>query len=51
MYVCAQVNPDPTLYNPADPVSGFSAIPRNMTGIATKMAAAGYKTHGFGKWE
>ena len=30
-----------TLVNPADPVSGFAGIPRNMTGIAEKMAAAG----------
>jgi hypothetical protein len=27
--------------NPDDPVSGFAGIPRNMTGIATKLAAAG----------
>ena len=30
-----------TLVNSADPVSGFAGIPRNMTGIAEKMAAAG----------
>jgi arylsulfatase A-like enzyme len=50
-YHVNNINPDPTLHNPADPVSGFSAIPRNMTGIATKMAAGGYKTHAFGKWD
>jgi len=50
-YHVNNINPDPTLYNPNDPVSGFSAIPRNMTGMATKMAAAGYKTHAFGKWD
>lgn len=36
---------EPTVYNPQDPVSGFAAIPRNMTGIGTKMAAGGYRTH------
>ena len=36
------LNAAPDISNPADPVSGFAAIPRNMTGIATKMAAAGY---------
>merc|ERR1719345_688972 len=41
----------PEISNPADPVSGFAAIPRNMTGIATKLAAAGYKTAFFGKWD
>ena len=28
----------------------FQGIPRNMTGIATKMRAAGYATHMAGKW-
>ena len=28
----------------------MAAMPRNMTGMAMKMAAAGYKTHMFGKW-
>ena len=37
-------------YNPDDPVSGFAGIPRNMTGIATKLKAAGYATHQVGKW-
>lgn len=37
--------------NRSDPISGFAGIPRNMTGIATKMAAAGYKTSFFGKWD
>eukprot|EP01043_Picozoa_sp_COSAG02_P039618 COSAG02_NODE_3143_length_7292_cov_20.803698_4_plen_148_part_00 len=27
--------------NPADPVSGYAGVPRNMTGMATKLAAAG----------
>ena len=43
------VNMAPSVANPADPVSGFAGVPRNMTGIATKMAAAGYKTAAFGK--
>jgi hypothetical protein len=30
--------------NPEDPVSGFAGIPKNMTGMATKLAAAGYAT-------
>jgi len=37
--------------NPKDPVSGFSAIPRNMTGIATKLRSGGYRTHMVGKWD
>ena len=37
------INAAPDIYNPADPVSGFAAIPRNMTGIGTKLSAAGYK--------
>jgi len=45
------LNLEPTYYNPADPVSGFSAVPRNMTGIATKLKQAGYATHMFGKWD
>ncbi len=36
--------------NPADPVGGFQGIPRNMTGIATKLTGAGYSTHFAGKW-
>ena len=35
--------------NPADPISGFSGIPRNMTGIAEKLASAGYSTVAAGK--
>ena len=35
------------LKNPDNPSCG---IPRNMTGIATKMKQAGYNTHIVGKW-
>eukprot|EP00912_Choanoflagellata_sp_UC4_P000242 UC4_evm2s153 len=38
-------------WNPKDPVSGFSAIPRNMTGLAHVMKAGGYATHQVGKWD
>ena len=38
-------------WNPKNNVSGFSAIPRNMTGMATHMQAGGYKTHQVGKWD
>eukprot|EP01047_Picozoa_sp_COSAG01_P009286 COSAG01_NODE_379_length_17872_cov_8.030102_17_plen_130_part_00 len=34
-------NLDPLNYNPADPVSGMSAVPRNMTGVAEVMKRAG----------
>ena len=30
-------NISPDYYKPDDPVSGYSAIPRNMTGLATKL--------------
>ena len=43
------LNAAPNIANRSDPVSGFAAIPRNMTGIATKLAAAGYKTASYGK--
>jgi len=45
------LNLSPNFHNPADPVSGFAAIPRNMTGIATKLKQAGYSTHMVGKWD
>ena len=37
--------------NLADPISGMSGIPRDMTGIATKLKSAGYATHMVGKWD
>jgi arylsulfatase B len=39
-----------TLYNPADPVSGYAGIPRNMTCVGNKMTEAGYFTGQAGKW-
>lgn len=38
------------LHNPADPVSGYTGIPRNMTTLGTKMKQGGYATHVVGKW-
>ena len=35
----------------SSPCDSNGAIPRNMTGIATKLSAAGYLTHSFGKWD
>lgn len=43
------LNDDEAVWNPADPVSGFAAVPRNMTGIASKLKQAGYSTALFGK--
>jgi len=37
--------------NPADPVSGWSAMPVNMTGLGEIMARGGYATHYYGKWD
>jgi arylsulfatase I/J len=45
------VNTGVTFSNPDDPMSGFAGIPRNMTGMATKMREAGYQTHAIGKWD
>ena len=44
-------NTNEIAYNPKDPVSGFDGIPRNMTGIGTKMKEGGYATHMVGKWD
>ena len=43
------LNAGPEIYNPEDPVSGMAGIPRNVTGMAMKMSAAGYVTHMFGE--
>eukprot|EP00933_Yihiella_yeosuensis_P046980 TRINITY_DN425_c0_g1_i4.p1 TRINITY_DN425_c0_g1~~TRINITY_DN425_c0_g1_i4.p1 ORF type:complete len:543 (+),score=97.31 TRINITY_DN425_c0_g1_i4:52-1629(+) len=45
------VNTGVTVQNSEDPVSGYSAIPRNMTGMAQKLRAGGYRTHSVGKWD
>ncbi|XP_065191775.1 arylsulfatase B-like [Sycon ciliatum] len=45
------LNDPPNVYNPNDTVSGYAAIPRNMTGMAAKLKAAGYATHQVGKWD
>ena len=45
------VNADMNVVNPNDTVVGFAGIPRNMTGIASKMKEAGYATHMAGKWD
>jgi len=50
-YHVNNLNLAPDVSNPKDPVSGFAAIPRNMTGIATKLSSVGYRTHMFGKWD
>eukprot|EP01062_Namystynia_karyoxenos_P003461 TRINITY_DN11238_c0_g1_i1.p1 TRINITY_DN11238_c0_g1~~TRINITY_DN11238_c0_g1_i1.p1 ORF type:complete len:597 (+),score=113.64 TRINITY_DN11238_c0_g1_i1:70-1791(+) len=45
------VNTKETYRNPDDPVSGWSAMPRNMTGLGEVMARGGYHTHFYGKWD
>ena len=45
------MNLNPNFYNPEDPVSGFSAIPRNMTGLAEMMKRGNYRTVFAGKWD
>ena len=45
------INTGVLVHNPVDPVSGFQGIPRNMTGVAEKMHAAGYRTAMTGKWD
>jgi arylsulfatase I/J len=44
------LNSDLAAVNSADPVSGFAGIPRNMTALPSKLAAAGYTTIQSGKW-
>ena len=44
-------NDDMSLYNPNEPTTGgYQGIPRNMTGIGSKLSDAGYATHFYGKW-
>lgn len=45
------LNADMSSWNPADPVSGFAGVPRNMTGISAVMREGGYATHMVGKWD
>mmetsp|Transcript_32284 Transcript_32284/g.89174 ORF Transcript_32284/g.89174 Transcript_32284/m.89174 type:complete len:715 (+) Transcript_32284:50-2194(+) len=40
-----------TYMNKDDPISGFAGVPRNMTGMAEKLQALGYRTHMVGKWD
>mmetsp|Transcript_16486 Transcript_16486/g.32008 ORF Transcript_16486/g.32008 Transcript_16486/m.32008 type:complete len:589 (+) Transcript_16486:306-2072(+) len=44
-------NVGPESFNPEDTMSGFAGIPRNMTGMATRLLEAGYRTHMVGKWD
>eukprot|EP01047_Picozoa_sp_COSAG01_P087445 COSAG01_NODE_20130_length_969_cov_1.718391_1_plen_165_part_01 len=44
------MNIDPTNHNPDNPIGGFSALARNITGMATVMKSAGYMTAFAGKW-
>lgn len=45
------LNEEPSVSNRTDPESGYAGISRSMTGIAEKLAAAGYATAAFGKWD
>jgi arylsulfatase I/J len=45
------VNTKETYNNPKDRVSGWSAMPVNMTGLGEVMLKAGYSTHYYGKWD
>lgn len=45
------VNAEPECHNPADVVSGYAGIPRNMTTIASLLQARGYATYMSGKWD
>jgi arylsulfatase B len=44
------LNSDLAAVNPADPISGFAGIPRNMTAFPAKLQAVGYETVQAGKW-
>lgn len=45
------VNIQPESVNKFNKVSGYAGIPPNMTSIAKKLSAAGYKTYATGKWD
>eukprot|EP00035_Acanthoeca_spectabilis_P003368 m.92872 g.92872 ORF g.92872 m.92872 type:complete len:439 (-) comp12086_c0_seq2:653-1969(-) len=45
------VNADPTIYNASESTGTGAGIPRNMTGMATKLRSVGYRTHMVGKWD
>ena len=45
------LNLEPWVVNSSDPVSGFAGIPVNMTTVAEKMSAGGYRTAAVGKWD
>jgi arylsulfatase I/J len=44
------LNSDLAAVNPADPVSGFAGLPRNVTALPAMLKAAGYATVQAGKW-
>ena len=44
-------NTPPEFRNPKDPIGGYQGIPTNMTGVATVMKKANYKTHLVGKYD
>eukprot|EP00929_Paragymnodinium_shiwhaense_P002626 TRINITY_DN102929_c0_g1_i1.p1 TRINITY_DN102929_c0_g1~~TRINITY_DN102929_c0_g1_i1.p1 ORF type:complete len:576 (-),score=62.06 TRINITY_DN102929_c0_g1_i1:124-1851(-) len=44
-------NVAPECSNKLDSVGGYQGIPLNMTGIASHMKRAGYRTHMVGKWD
>jgi len=45
------VNKNAAVYNESESTGTGAGIPRNMTGIATKLRQAGYRTHMAGKWD
>jgi arylsulfatase I/J len=45
------LNADPAIWNSSNPDSAGAGIARNMTTMATKMVAGGYRTHFVGKWD
>jgi len=44
-------NVAPECHNKDDPLGGFQGIPINMTGVASHLRGAGYRTHMVGKWD